>query len=189
MRLVVGLGNPGDKYKDTLHNVGFSAIDAVGELAQMGAWQAKHKGVLSKGSYKGHAFLLLKPQTYMNISGESVQACRHFYKIELDDILVISDDIDRPIGSLRYRKSGGHGGHNGLRSIIQSFGSDQFHRIKIGIGRPGHSKMSVSDYVLSRPEVDTELKINQAIKESSQYILDFIEGKPVQIQPSQSTDD
>lgn len=186
MRLVVGLGNPGEKYRDTLHNVGFSAVDIVHGSLEAGPWQKKHLGYLSKGSHKSSQFLLLKPQTFMNVSGESVLACQKYFKIELDEILVVSDDIDRPTGSLRYRKSGGHGGHNGLRSIINALGSERFHRIKIGIGRPENARMSVSDYVLSKPEAAIQSDIQDAIAETRNYIIEFIEGKPVQIQPSQS---
>jgi PTH1 family peptidyl-tRNA hydrolase len=116
----------------------------------------------------------------MNISGESVLACQQFFKIPISDILVISDDIDRSAGSLRYRTSGGHGGHNGLRSIIQLSGSKEFHRIKIGIGRPaGHRK--VADYVLSRPTPEVFDAIKGAVEQTVDYQLDFICGRTIQI--------
>jgi PTH1 family peptidyl-tRNA hydrolase len=118
----------------------------------------------------------------MNISGESVVACMQFFKITLQDVLVVSDDIDRPLGTLRYRTSGGHGGHNGLRSIIQRCGGNNFHRIKIGIGRP-EGPMEVASYVLSSPNPEIKRVIHQAVEQTSDYLIRFIEGETIQIAP------
>lgn len=181
MKLIVGLGNPGSRYQDTLHNVGFLAADALFAKISTDRWLSRFKGMMSRGSYQGCGYILLKPQTYMNISGESVLACQQFFKVPIQDILVISDDIDRPAGSLRYRTSGGHGGHNGLRSIIQLFGSSDFHRIKIGIGRP-NGRQKVADYVLSKPSSDISDSIDQAVQQTVDYLQDFILDRTIQIQ-------
>ena len=179
MRLIVGLGNPGAKYRDTLHNVGFAAVDALAESISDGIWAKGFDGYFLKGKVEDDGFLLLKPQTYMNASGRSVLACSRFYRLELRDMLVVSDDVDRPAGSLRYRESGGHGGHNGLRDIIRCCGED-FHRIKIGVGRPAAGS-SVADYVLSEVPSDIRLSVESAVADTRRYLKDFIAGLPVRI--------
>jgi len=180
MKLIVGLGNPGDRYQGTLHNVGFMALDALVSKIAVEQWRVRFKGLIIRGSFEGAGFVLLKPQTYMNVSGESVQACMQFFKIPADSILVISDDVDRPAGALRYRVAGGHGGHNGLRNVIQHLGTSNFSRIKIGIGRPEGSR-KVADYVLSPPPVDVLRLIEAAVQETVEYQLDFIQDRTIQI--------
>ncbi len=182
MKLIVGLGNPGSKYQDTLHNVGFKALDTLAEGLRESQWSQKFKGDFIRGRVENDSYVLLKPMTYMNISGESVLACLQFFKLELEDMLVVSDDIDRPLGSLRYRKSGGHGGHNGLRSIIQLCGGNDFHRIKIGIGRP-EGRMGVSNYVLGQLTSEMDQKIKPAIERTIDYLTLFIRGETIQITP------
>ncbi len=181
MKLIVGLGNPGSRYQNTLHNVGFLALDALSAKISADRWLSRFKGLMSRGSYQGCAYTLLKPQTFMNVSGESVLSCQQFFKVPITDVLVISDDIDRPVGALRYRTSGGHGGHNGLRSIIQLSGSNDFHRIKIGIGRPD-GRQKVADYVLSKPSADVADLIERAVQQTVDYQLDFILDRTIQIQ-------
>ena len=192
MKLIVGLGNPGSKYRETFHNVGFKALDLLAESLQESQWSQKFKGEIIRGRIGDHQYVLLKPMTYMNISGESVVACMQFFKLDLEDVLVVSDDIDRPLGSLRYRTSGGHGGHNGLRSIIQLCGGNDFHRIKVGIGRP-EGPMGVSNYVLSKVTTEMESVINPALEQTTEYVTLFIRGETIQITPevkeSTSVDD
>lgn len=185
MKLIVGLGNPGDRYQNTLHNVGFLALDALSSFLTADQWLNRFKGLMIRDSCQGSDFVLLKPQTFMNVSGESVLACQQFFKIPTADILVISDDIDRPPGMLRYRASGGHGGHNGLRNITQLLGDNMFHRIKIGIGRP-NGRQGVSDYVLSKPSQKDAVSINDAIQQTVEYQMDFIQNRTIQIQPTES---
>jgi PTH1 family peptidyl-tRNA hydrolase len=180
MKLVVGLGNPGSQYQDTLHNVGFQTLDLLAANLKESQWVQKFKGMVIRGRLEGHPFILLKPMTYMNISGESVVACLQFFKLELHDMMVVSDDIDRPLGALRYRTSGGHGGHNGLRSIIQHCGGSDFPRIKIGIGRPEGSR-EVSAYVLSNLTADKEKLIKPAVEQTAGYLTRFIRGETIQI--------
>lgn len=185
MKLVVGLGNPGEKYRKTFHNVGFLALDLLAEELKETNWLNRFKGELIRGSIGDHSYSLLKPMTFMNLSGESVSACRQFYKLELEDIIVVSDDIDRPLGSLTYRTSGGHGGHNGLRSIIEQCGGNTFHRIKIGIGRPD-PRQDVSSYVLSKPDSEELNLLESAVKDATSYLFDFIKDKKIHIQSQSS---
>ncbi len=143
MLLIVGLGNPGTQYEDTRHNIGFKVIDKL--VSDFGA------STISKSSFQGELFkssdlLFLKPTTFMNLSGNSVQAVKNFYKIELDEIIVIHDDIDLPFSALRFKKGGGHGGHNGLRSIDAMIGKE-YTRVRMGVDKPLH-KSQVADYVL-----------------------------------------
>jgi len=144
MTLFVGLGNPGIRYENNRHNIGFRVIDSLVE----------HYGArnVSKISFHGELFksnelLFLKPATYMNLSGKSLQAVKHFYKIELDHIIVIHDDLDLPFGALRFKKGGGSGGHNGLKSIDSMIGKE-YKRVRMGIGKPAY-KSQVTEYVLS----------------------------------------
>jgi PTH1 family peptidyl-tRNA hydrolase len=141
--LFVGLGNPGSQYENTRHNIGFKVIDAlVEDFKAQDASKTSFQGILKKYS----SSLFLKPTTFMNLSGKSVQSVKQFYKIELDDIIVIHDDIDLPFGAVRFKKGGGHGGHNGLRSLDAHIGSEYI-RVRVGVGKPLH-KSQVADYVL-----------------------------------------
>ncbi|GAA4722317.1 aminoacyl-tRNA hydrolase [Brevibacillus fulvus] len=159
MKIIVGLGNPGKKYEDTRHNVGFMTIDKISEQWGIPVQQAKFRALVGEGRIETEKVLLVKPQTYMNLSGESVAEILHFYKRTADDILVIFDDMDIPLGQVRLREKGSAGGHNGIKSIIQHVGTQEFRRIKIGIDHPLPGR-SVSDYVLQsfagseRPVID-----------------------------------
>lgn len=151
MILLVGLGNPGPDYQFTRHNVGFLSLDYIAEDHSFSPWKEKFKGLLSEGTIHGHKVLLLKPQTYMNLSGQSVQAAMQFYKIAPEDVIVIHDDLDLAPAKVRMKKGGGHGGHNGLKDIDQRIGREYW-RIRLGIGHPrdlGHEG-SASNYVLGR---------------------------------------
>ena len=143
VKLVVGLGNPGNKYKNNRHNAGFLAIDYLIGKFKASKISSKFKGEL----FKSDGYLFLKPQTYMNLSGESVAAVKNFYKIKNENITVIHDDIDLKPGALRFKRGGGSGGHNGLKSIDSLIGND-YYRVRIGIGRP-ERKEEVINYVLS----------------------------------------
>ncbi|GAA0320762.1 aminoacyl-tRNA hydrolase [Bacillus carboniphilus] len=163
MKLIVGLGNPGQQYDKTRHNIGFEVVDQLAEQLQTPLNQQKHKGLLGKGTYKGESFILLKPLTYMNLSGESVSEVCQFYKIEPSDIVVLYDDLDLPVGKIRLRQKGSAGGHNGIKSMIQHLGTTEFNRVRIGIDRP-EPGIPVPNYVLGkfRPEEQEEMK--QVIK-------------------------
>ena len=158
MKLIVGLGNPGPKYELTRHNAGFIAIDLLAQEFAIDLSQSKFQGQQGLGSLWGLRVLLFKPETYMNLSGRAVARVMAFYKITCENIVVCHDDIDLPSQSVRTKMTGGHGGHNGVRSIIEETGSDQFPRIKLGVGRPApEAKRGVSSWVLE-PFTDHELR-------------------------------
>lgn len=149
MYLIVWLGNPWDKYRETRHNVGFLFLDVLKETLWIKTdWQAGYKWVYLAGDLLGEKVILLKPLTYMNLSGQSVIACAQFYKIPKENILIIFDDIDMVFGKIRYRKTGNAGGHNGIASIIECLWTKDIPRIKIGIDR--HAQMEPADWVLSK---------------------------------------
>lgn len=155
--LVVGLGNPGSQYENTRHNIGFHVIDALSRKWSCSAFQKKFKGLLTEATLADQKVVLLKPQTYMNLSGESVREAVHFYKIPVEShVVVISDDLDLPPGNLRIRSSGGSGGHNGLKSVSENLGGDGYSRIRIGIGRS--VTIPTESYVLAQiPKEEKEL--------------------------------
>ncbi len=148
MTLFVGLGNPGSQYENTRHNIGFKVIDKLVDDCAINGLPARD---ISKTSFHGKLYrsansLFLKPTTFMNLSGRSVQPVKHFFKVELEDIIVIHDDIDLPFGAVRFKRGGGHGGHNGLKSFDTHI-TKEYLRVRIGVGKPEH-KSQVSDYVL-----------------------------------------
>jgi len=148
MYAIVGLGNPGKKYEVTRHNVGFLALDSIAKNHDIPITRIKHKGLVGEGWIGTTKVILLKPQTYMNKSGESVMEMLNFYKIPLENLIVVYDDIDLDPGRLRIRMKGSAGSHNGMRDIIRLIGSEDFPRIRIGIGRPEREKLS--SFVLSK---------------------------------------
>lgn len=169
MKLVVGLGNPGKKYERTRHNIGFEVIDRIQQKWKLDLAEQKFKGVYGVERNGTEKIFVLKPLTYMNLSGESVVQLMNYFQIEIEDVLVIYDDLDLPPGQIRLRQKGGHGGHNGMKSIIQHLGSDKFNRIRIGIGRPDPGQ-SVPDYVLGKfPPSDLD-KAEQAAERAAEAV-------------------
>lgn len=148
--ILVCLGNPGDQYENTRHNVGFLTADALGERLGKPIQRLKFKALTNVVEYGGCRVLLMKPTTYMNLSGEAVREACQFYKIPPERVLVVSDDVSLPVGKLRLRRSGTAGGHNGLRSIIGQLHSDQFPRLKIGVGQKPHPDYDMADWVLGK---------------------------------------
>ncbi len=146
-KLIAGLGNPGTKYQVTRHNAGFLVLDRLAEIIPVSVDRTKFNGLYGEGNWSGDRLVLLKPQTFMNLSGRAVAEAARFYKIQPVDVIVIHDDLDLPFGQLRLKAGGGHGGHNGLRSIIAELGSADFLRLRVGIGRP--DKGSAEKYVLA----------------------------------------
>lgn len=155
--LIVGLGNPGMQYETTRHNAGFMAIDHIAAEEHCEVKKYKFKGYVGEASVAGKRCLLLKPQTYMNNSGEAVVAAMQFYKLDIDHVIVIFDDISLEPGKLRIRRKGSAGGHNGIKSIIELTGTEDFSRIKLGVGAKPHKGMDLADWVLSKFKPD-ELK-------------------------------
>lgn len=147
MKLFVGLGNPGPKYAGNRHNIGFMAVDAIADGHGFGPWRSKFQGRLAEGTIGSEKVLLLKPETFMNLSGQSVGEAVRFYKLDSIDVTVFHDELDLPPGKLKLKLGGGHAGHNGLRSVHQHIGP-HYARVRLGIGHPGH-KDKVSPYVLS----------------------------------------
>lgn len=177
MKLIIGLGNPGNEYKWTRHNVGFEAIDKLAYDFNINVNKNKFKAIYGEGIIHGEKVLLIKPLTYMNLSGECVRDFLNFYKdIELSDILVICDDINLPLGSIRIRKKGSDGGQNGLKNIIYQLGSDSFPRLRIGIGqKPPH--FTLANFVLSKFNKDEEEDIVKGITNATDAIEIFIKDK------------
>ena len=173
--LIIGLGNPGDKYAKTRHNAGFWFID---ELAnKYGATfktETKFSGEVAKANIEGHSVWLLKPSTFMNRSGLAAHQITKFYKIPVDQVLVAYDELDLPAGTIRLKKSGGHGGHNGLRDIHAQI-TKEYSRLRFGVGHPGDAR-KVADYVLSRPNQNDEIAIANAIDKSLGVIGKIISG-------------
>lgn len=174
MILIVGLGNPGQEYAHTRHNIGFDAIDylmehKVGEEIN----KAGFKGLYCKAAFGGQQVLFLKPQTFMNLSGTSVQEIVNFYKIDVDDIIVLYDDMDLEPGRIRLRASGSGGGHKGMGNIIQCLGTDKIKRVRIGIGK---APRSVIDFVLEKPRGEDKENIEIAIAKAADAVEDYVEN-------------
>ena len=175
MKLIVGLGNPGASYLMTRHNVGFMVIDALSE----GSFVKKHKSLIQKIPLAGTPTLLAKPQTYMNCSGEAVRDLMGFYKVPLQNLLVIQDDVDQLFLSMKFQKNRGHGGHRGIQSIHEDIKTSDYARLKLGVGRP-HSEEdrpspSTADYVLSSFSEQEQELLKTFLEKSVQAVLSFIE--------------
>lgn len=174
--IVVFLGNPGDKYENTRHNVGFMTADALGEKLNKPIQRLKFKALTNVVEYGGCRVLLMKPTTYMNLSGEAVREACMFYKLPPERVLVVSDDVSLPVGKIRLRRNGTAGGHNGLRSIIGQLHSDQFPRLKIGVGAKPHPDYDMADWVLSafkgQDAADMELVAKKAADAVECYITE-----------------
>lgn len=167
MFLIVGLGNPGKEYDGTRHNIGFEAIDYIADKYNIELNRIKFKGVFGEGFINGKKVILLKPTTYMNLSGESIREVINFYKISNEEVIVIYDDISLEVGRLRIREKGSHGGHNGIKSIIANLGTDVFPRVKIGVGAP---KGNLVSHVLGKFSDDEVEILKETIKASNEAV-------------------
>ncbi len=175
--LIVGLGNPGSEYEKTRHNAGFWFLDELARQQNISFRpEKKFHGEVARYKHKGEDVWLLKPMTYMNLSGQAVQAMAHFYKIKLDEILVVHDELDLPVDSVRLKKGGGHGGHNGLRDIASKMGGNNFLRLRIGIGHPG-DKSKVTNHVLKKASLDDQISIERNIERAIKVLPLVIEGE------------
>ncbi len=178
--ILVGLGNPGKSYESTRHNMGFLALDGLADRERFRFTKLRWKAWTGEWTYRGAKVLVMKPQTYMNLSGEAVGAAARFYKVPADHVLVISDDISLPAGKLRIRASGSAGGHNGLKNIIAHLGTDQFPRIKIGVGIPQNAGADTVDWVISRPSKEDEKVLMAALDKAGEAAKYIIENGPTQ---------
>ncbi len=176
IQLIVGLGNPGSEYAHTRHNAGFWFVDALAQNLglQMHA-EKSYRGLLARGSVLGRNLWLLEPQTYMNASGQSVAALARFFKIPPQDILVVHDELDLPPGEAKLKLCGSHAGHNGLRDIHAQLGSDQYWRLRLGVGHPGE-KSAVVGWVLQKPPAQARQQIDDAIVRCLQAMPDLLAG-------------
>lgn len=171
MKIIVGLGNPGTKYEKTRHNAGFLTIDALAHELGVNVSTKKFKALIAEVFVKGEKVVLVKPQTYMNLSGESVREVLKFYDADLEDFIVVSDDKDLEVGKIRIRTKGSSGGQNGIKNIIQHLGTQEFLRLKVGIG--SNPLIPTVDYVMGKIDEDT------AIRQAVSALLDFIDGVSV----------
>ncbi|ALX49440.1 aminoacyl-tRNA hydrolase [Lentibacillus amyloliquefaciens] len=179
MKCIVGLGNPGKKYSKTRHNVGFMVVEKIADRHNWKLKKDKFNGKSTVETLDGEKIVLLKPQTFMNLSGESVRPLLDFYQIDPEDVLVIYDDLDLPAGKIRLRQKGGHGGHNGIRSIIDHAGTKEFKRLRIGIGRP-LAAMPVVDYVLKPFSKEQQEDVATSIEKSADACETWIQ-KPFDV--------
>ena len=161
--LVVGLGNPGSQYEQTRHNVGFQVVDELAERCQVPIQRLKFRALTNLAALGGERALLMKPVTYMNLSGEAVQEAAAFYKVPPERILVISDEVALPPGRIRVRRGGSAGGHNGLKNILAHLGSDQFPRVRLGVGQKPHPDYDMADWVLGKPQGEERTAVEAAV--------------------------
>ena len=173
--LVVGLGNPGPKYAWTRHNMGFLTVDLLAEQKGVKLNKVKFKSAYNLMEFAGARCLVMKPQTYMNLSGESVKLAGGFYKIPPDHVLVVSDDVALPLGKLRIRAGGSAGGHNGLKNIIAHLGTDQFPRIRVGVGAPEHPDHEMIDWVIGKFSPAEKKVVDEAVSRALDAVLCVIE--------------
>lgn len=175
MKIIAGLGNPGKEYEHSRHNMGFDVIDILADRYKVSVWISDMKSEIATIIAGGEKVLLVKPQTYMNLSGEAVGAIAKYYKVDLDDIYIVCDDLDLPPGKTRIRKKGSAGGHNGIKSLISHLGSEEFNRFRIGVGHPkdGHT---VVDHVLTRPYGDDVALIEEAKIHTADSIEDALKN-------------
>lgn len=175
MKMVVGLGNPGARYAETRHNVGFLVVDQLADRHGVARPRWKFQALLGEARIGSETVWLLQPQTYMNLSGEAVAAAVRFYQIDLVDLLVVCDDLNLPLGCLRFRRKGSDGGHKGLRSVITCLGTEEFPRLRLGIGQPEDPSMEAVDYVLSRFRDDEIEALNQALGRAADGVEKWVQ--------------
>lgn len=174
--IIVGLGNPGLSYEKTRHNVGFRCIDELSSSERIPCERTKFQAQFGLGEIAGKRCLLLKPQTFMNNSGEAVAAAMRFYKLEARQLLVISDDISLPVGRLRIRQKGSAGGHNGLKSIISLLGTDAFARVKIGVGQKPHPDYDLADWVLGKFSPKEEKNVLEVLHKAAEATVCYVKN-------------
>ncbi|AXI00727.1 aminoacyl-tRNA hydrolase [Sporosarcina sp. PTS2304] len=175
MKLLIGLGNPGKAYEKTRHNIGFQVIDELAKRWQAPAFQKKFNGEYTTVHTAGSKVILVKPMTYMNLSGECIRPLADYYEIDDDELVVLYDDLDLPAGKIRLRQKGSAGGHNGMKSLIAHLGTSEFNRIRMGIDRPTGG-MKVADYVLSPFSKEEQSLIEEAVQKSADACEEWIKN-------------
>ena len=171
--LIIGLGNPGREYKDNRHNIGFMLIDRLAVRLNARGMKLQSKAIVTSGLYEERKLILAKPQTYMNLSGQSAQGLLHFYKIPPENLMVAHDDLDIPLGTIRIRPSGGAGGQRGMASTIERLGTKDFPRLRLGIGRPP-GRMAAADYVLQDFSRADLLIVSETLDRAADAVLTFV---------------
>lgn len=172
--LIIGLGNPGGQYATTRHNIGFMLADHLADIYRA-SWASKHQGLLCSLSIQGQKVLLLKPQTYMNLSGQSAGEVARYFRIDLADILVLHDELDLPFATLRMKQGGGHAGHNGLKSLDAHLGGREYHRLRLGIDHPGERHL-VSNYVLSPFNKAEQAELPDILIQGARAVEGWLQG-------------
>jgi len=175
MFIVIGLGNPSSKYENTKHNVGFDTIDLLSSLLKIKVTKLKFKALSGEGKVDDDRVLLVKPQTFMNLSGESVREIVEWYKVPMSNVILVYDDADLPLGKIRIRSKGSSGTHNGMKSVIYDLQSDDFPRVRIGIGRPPEG-WDLADYVLSKWSKEQRTEVNESIVDAADAVLEIIKS-------------
>lgn len=175
--IIAGLGNPGRQYENTRHNTGFAAVDALADSMHVTIDRLKFKGLTAVGSLMGHRVLLLKPSTFMNLSGQSVQEAMQFYKIPAERVLLLFDDISLPCGRMRIRRKGSDGGHNGVKNILYLTGKDTFPRVKIGVGQKPDAGWDLADWVLSHYSKEESAVMQQVYEKIPQVCSLILDGR------------
>ena len=174
MKLIIGLGNPGQQYEQTRHNVGFRVVDALAKTLGWNWSEQRNRAVLASGTLGSEKVVLVKPITFMNNSGESVGALAHWYKVQAEDVLVVYDELDLPLGKIRLKTSGSVGGHNGMDNIIRHLHTQQVPRLRIGIGRPANARMDTINYVLGVPPLDERIMLTTAEEKATAALPSII---------------
>lgn len=184
VKMIVGLGNPGEKYHETKHNIGFMVLDQWAKQENVTFNKSKHQGLYTEFFVGGEKVILVKPQTFMNLSGQCVKPLMDYFKIDIDDVVIIYDDMDLPIGKIRLRQKGSAGGHNGIKSLIQHFGTQTFNRVKVGVGRPLEFE-TVVQHVLSKflsvYREDVNRSIDQTIEAMNAFVKETREQAFLQV--------
>ena len=175
MYLIIGLGNPEEEYSKTRHNMGFNTINKLAQKYNIKITKTKYEGLYETGEIEGEKVILIKPQTYMNLSGNCVKQFADFYKVEKENVLVIYDDMDIETGTIKIRKKGSAGGHNGMKSIIQMLGTEEFPRIRIGIGRPEHNGDEIN-YVIGAIPKEEIPKLEEGTEKAKEAIIEILKN-------------
>lgn len=174
MWMIVGLGNPGPKYALTRHNIGFLAVDFLARGLGFENFKNDFKADVAKGRWEDQEILLVKPQTFMNLSGTSVQPLMNFYKVDMDHLLVLHDEIDQEFDHMKFHRARGHGGHNGIRNITEVLGSNDYSRLRLGVGRPPHPEMQVADYVLQKFSTEEQNQLPDFLNRAGDAVETFV---------------